>query len=44
VQRQQFGFAEQRMADAEADLRQARAAAHDDREGARADLEIERAL
>ena len=37
------GFAEQRLADAETDLRQARAAAHDDREGARADFEIERA-
>ena len=38
----QLGFRQQRIAGAEADLRQPRAGAHDDREGARADLEIER--
>ncbi len=36
-------LAEHRVALAEADLRQARAAAHDDREGARRDFQIERA-
>ena len=40
----QFGFRQQRIAGAEADLRQARTGAHDDREGARADFQIERTI
>ena len=40
----QLGVGEPRVAAAEADLGQARAGADDDREGARADLEIERAV
>ena len=40
----QLRLGQQRIAVAEADLRQARAGAHDDREGARADFEIERAV
>ncbi len=43
VQRQHLLLRQQGMAEAEADLRQARAAAHDDGKGARADFEIERA-
>ena len=42
VEAGELGFRQQRMALAEADLRQARAGARDDREGARADLQIER--
>ena len=43
VQDFELAFRQQRIAGAEADLRQARAGARDDREGARADFEIERA-
>ena len=39
-----LAFRQQRIAGAEADLRQPRAGAHDDRKGARADFEIERAV